>query len=201
MSEMEERALPLKGIKVLDIAVMYASPFTATLLSDFGADVIKVEHPSGDSLRNIGKKKNGIGLWFKQVNRNKKSVTINLGKPEGQELLKELAKDADVIVENFRPGTLEKWNIGWDVLSELNPRLVLMRLSAYDRQKHERLHGGGAHDRRTDQHTGAFGGKGGVDGRRGYGHGGIWDSLSLRRAGRSPFCADNAKAAQGKHGG
>jgi crotonobetainyl-CoA:carnitine CoA-transferase CaiB-like acyl-CoA transferase len=126
-----ERSLPLSGIKVLDIAVLFASPFSSTILSDFGAEVIKVEHPTGDPLRAMGKRKKGIGLWFKVVNRNKKFVTLNLSKPEGQALLKELVRDADVVVENFRPGTLEKWGLAYDDLAAVNPRLVMLRVTGF----------------------------------------------------------------------
>jgi len=124
--------LPLEGLKVVDIAVLFASPTISQNMGDFGADVIKVEHPKlGDSLRSLGAAKNGIPLWWKITNRNKKCVTLDLGKPEGQEIFKRLIADADVLTENFRPGTLEKWGIGWEVLHAINPRLVFVRVSGF----------------------------------------------------------------------
>ncbi|HXG19818.1 MAG TPA: CoA transferase, partial [Methylomirabilota bacterium] len=124
--------LPLEGLKVVDIAVLFASPTISQNMGDFGAEVIKVEHPkSGDSLRSLGAAKNGIPLWWKITNRNKKCVTLDLGKPEGQEIFKQLVADADVLTENFRPGTMEKWGIGWDVLHAINPRLVFVRVSGF----------------------------------------------------------------------
>lgn len=124
--------LPLEGLKVVDIAVLFASPTISQNMGDFGADVIKVEHPKlGDSLRSLGAAKNGIPLWWKITNRNKKCVTLDLGKPEGQEIFKRLIADADVLTENFRPGTMEKWGIGWEVLHAINPRLVFVRVSGF----------------------------------------------------------------------
>jgi formyl-CoA transferase len=124
--------LPLEGLKVVDIAVLFASPTISQNMGDFGAEVIKVEHPrSGDSLRSLGAAKNGVPLWWKITNRNKKCVTLDLGKPEGQEIFKQLIADADVLTENFRPGTMEKWGIGWDVLHAINPRLVFVRVSGF----------------------------------------------------------------------
>jgi formyl-CoA transferase len=124
--------LPLEGLKVVDIAVLFASPTISQNMGDFGAEVIKVEHPkSGDSLRSLGAAKNGIPLWWKITNRNKRCVTLDLGKPEGQEIFKKLIADADVLTENFRPGTMEKWGLGWDVLHAINPRLVFVRVSGF----------------------------------------------------------------------
>lgn len=125
-------SLPLEGLNVVDIAVLFAGPTISQNLGDFGADVIKVEHPElGDSLRSLGATKDGVPLWWKVTNRNKKCVTLDLSKPEGQTLLKELIADADVLTENFRPGTLEKWGLGWDVLHGVNPRLVMVRVSGF----------------------------------------------------------------------
>lgn len=125
-------SLPLEGLNVVDIAVLFAGPTISQNLGDFGADVIKVEHPKlGDSLRSLGATKDGVPLWWKVTNRNKKCVTLDLSKPEGQTLLKELIVDADVLTENFRPGTLEKWGLGWDVLHGVNPRLVMVRVSGF----------------------------------------------------------------------
>jgi formyl-CoA transferase len=121
----------LQGLKVLDVATLFAGPLAATLLGDHGAEVIKIEHPRGDPSRTHGAQRAGVGLWWKMLGRNKKSVTLTLSTPEGQELFRALAADADVIVENFRPGTLERWGIGWDVLSAINPRLVLARVTGF----------------------------------------------------------------------
>jgi crotonobetainyl-CoA:carnitine CoA-transferase CaiB-like acyl-CoA transferase len=101
-------------------------------LGDFGADVIKVEHPAkGDSFRGHGAQKDGHGIWWKTVSRNKRCVAINLGKPEGAELALKLVDTADVVIENFRPGTLERWGLGWDVIHERNPRAVLARVTGF----------------------------------------------------------------------
>ncbi len=124
----------LDGIRVLDIATFIAAPYSATILSEFGADVIKVEKPeSGDPWRHFGTATNQSGMslsWLTEA-RNKKSITLNLRDPEGAELFKRLVASADVVCENFRPGTLEKWGLGWDVLNKINPGLVLMRISGY----------------------------------------------------------------------
>ena len=121
----------LEGIKVVDTATLLAGPLIATLLGDYGADVVKVEHPKGDALRSFGWVKDGVSLWWLFINRNKACVSLNLGCPAGAELLKELVADADVLVENFRPGTMERWGLGWDVLSALNPRLVMVRVTGF----------------------------------------------------------------------
>ena len=125
---------PLSGVRVLDIACFIAAPYAATLMGEFGADVIKVEHPNGgDPLRQFGTKTdlpNQSLAWLNEA-RNKRSITLNLSKPEGAEMLKKLAKNCDVICENFRPGTLEKWGLGYDELSKVNPRLILLRISGY----------------------------------------------------------------------
>ena len=122
---------PLAGLKVIDAAVLFAGPVIGTLLGDFGADVIKVEHPKGDALRTLGWQKDGVSLWWAFVSRNKRLVSIDFGEPEGAALLKELVKDADVLIESFRPGTFERWGLGPDVLREINPRLVMVRCSGY----------------------------------------------------------------------
>jgi crotonobetainyl-CoA:carnitine CoA-transferase CaiB-like acyl-CoA transferase len=121
----------LKGIRVVDIGQFLAGPAAATWLSDFGAEVIKVERLQGDDQRRWGKPKNGQPLYWKMVSRNKKCVTLDMTKPEGIEILKKLVRTADVVVENFRPGKLAKMGIGWDVLRECNPRIVLLSVSAY----------------------------------------------------------------------
>ncbi|MEU6216082.1 CoA transferase [Streptomyces sp. NPDC047022] len=123
---------PLAGLKVLDLATLFAGPLAATFLGDFGAEVIKVEHPvRPDPSRGHGPAKDGVGLWWKLLGRNKRTMTLDLSKPGGRTTLLRLAADADVIVENFRPGTLEKWALGWDDLSAVNPRLVLARVTAF----------------------------------------------------------------------
>ena len=122
---------PLAGLRVIDVSTLFAGPLIATFLADFGADVIKVEHPRGDALRTLGWSKDGISLWWLVVNRNKRCVTLDLSKLAGQELLKQLARDADLLVENFRPGTLERWGLGYDDLHAINPRLVMVRTTGF----------------------------------------------------------------------
>lgn len=122
----------LDDVVVLDLTTIVSGGTTTSILADFGAQVIKVEYPKGgDPLRAWGPSKDGVSLWWKVVSRNKKSATLNLKDPRGQELLKRLVERADVLVENFRPGTLEHWNLGYDVLSEVNPRLVMVRISGF----------------------------------------------------------------------
>jgi crotonobetainyl-CoA:carnitine CoA-transferase CaiB-like acyl-CoA transferase len=121
----------LEGIKVIDAATLFAGPLAATVLADFGAEVIKVEHPKGDPSRSHGYSKDGVGLWWKMLGRNKRCVTLNLSKPQGQEIFGRLASDADVVIESFRPGTLERWNLGYERLSEINPGLVLARVTGF----------------------------------------------------------------------
>jgi formyl-CoA transferase len=122
---------PLAGVRVVDAATLFAGPLIATFMGDFGADVIKVEHPKGDPIRTHGYSKNGVPLWWKMVGRNKRTITLNFAQPEGQELMIELVKTADVLIENFRPGTLERWNLGPERLLGINPRLVLVRTTAF----------------------------------------------------------------------
>ncbi|MEQ3549770.1 CoA transferase [Pseudonocardia nematodicida] len=126
-----EPAAALDGIRVLDIATLFAGPLAATVLGDFGAEVIKIEHPKGDPVRTHGADKDGIGLWWKMLSRNKKGITLYLGSARGQELFRDLVADADVVVENFRPGTMERWGIGYDELSRINPGLVLARVTGF----------------------------------------------------------------------
>ena len=122
----------LENIKVIDIATLFAGPMAATMLADFGAEVIKIEHPkNGDPVRTHGSSRNGVGLWWKMLARNKKSVTLYLGSPEGQEIFKRMIADADVLIENFRPGTLEKWGLSYEELSKINPKLVLARVTGF----------------------------------------------------------------------
>ncbi|QTD97917.1 CaiB/BaiF CoA transferase family protein [Streptomyces cyanogenus] len=122
----------LDGLRVLDLATLFAGPMAATLLGDFGAEVIKVEHPRRpDPSRGHGPAKDGVGLWWKVLGRNKRTVTLDLSTPGGRTTLLRLAATADVVIENFRPGTLEKWDLGWPELSAANPRLVLARVTAF----------------------------------------------------------------------
>ncbi|WP_405410401.1 CaiB/BaiF CoA transferase family protein [Streptomyces decoyicus] len=123
---------PLAGLRVLDLATLFAGPLAATLLGDYGAEVIKVEHPQRpDPSRGHGPAKDGIGLWWKLLGRNKKTLTLDLSHPDGRDVLLRLAAGADVVIENFRPGTLERWGLGWDELSAANPRLVLARVTGF----------------------------------------------------------------------
>jgi len=122
---------PLTGLRVLDVSTVYAAPITAMLLGDFGAEVIKVEHPDGDPARTHGWSRDGHGLWWKVIARNKHTVTLNLGTAQGQELLRRLVVDADVLVENFRPGVMEKWGLGPDRLLDVNPSLVMLRVTGF----------------------------------------------------------------------
>jgi formyl-CoA transferase len=123
--------LPLQGLRVIDTATLFAGPFVSTLMGDFGADVIKVEHPRGDGVRSLGWNKDGVSLWWAQVSRNKRCITLNFSTPKGRDLVKRLVADADVLVENFRPGTFERWGLGPDVLFEINPGLVMVRTSGF----------------------------------------------------------------------
>jgi crotonobetainyl-CoA:carnitine CoA-transferase CaiB-like acyl-CoA transferase len=101
------------------------------MLGGFGAEVTKIEHPKGDPVRGHGASKDGVGLWWKVIGRNKKAVTLYLGSPEGQEIFRRMVADADVVIENFRPGTLERWGLGYDALSAVNPGLVLARVTGF----------------------------------------------------------------------
>lgn len=122
----------LAGLKVIDVSTLFAGPLAATFLADYGADVIKIEHPrGGDPSRHHGHAKDGIGLWWKLLGRNKKTITLYLGSPEGQELFMRLIEDADVVIENFRPGTFERWNLGYERLAEHNPGLILTRVTGF----------------------------------------------------------------------
>ena len=123
---------PLVGLKVLDLSVIVAGGTASSLMADFGAEVVKVEQPgNGDPLRNWGPFANGVSLWWKVHSRNKKSITLNLGAPEGQGVLKRLAEQADVLIEGFRPGVMERWDLGPEALHEVNPRLVMLRYSGF----------------------------------------------------------------------
>jgi len=124
--------LPLEGIKVIELGQLIAGPFCARMLAEFGAEVLKIEPPRiGDPLRKWRKLHEGTSLWWYAQARNKKSVTLDLKQAEAQEIVRKLAATADIVVENFRPGTMEKWGLGWEALSALNPRLIMVRLSGF----------------------------------------------------------------------
>ncbi len=123
---------PLQGIKVIEMGTLIAAPFAARLMAEFGADVIKIESPQGgDPLRQWRKLHNGTSLWWYVQARNKKSITVNLKKEAGQEIIRQLIKDTDILIENFRPGAMEGWNLGWEQLSAINPGLIMVRISGY----------------------------------------------------------------------
>jgi crotonobetainyl-CoA:carnitine CoA-transferase CaiB-like acyl-CoA transferase len=122
---------PLANVRVLDAASFMAAPMTAMWLADFGAEVIKIEHPKGDMMRTWGTSKNGVPLFWKVVGRNKKSITLDLHHARGQELFKSLVGKADVVVENFRPGTMKRWGLDYESLREVNPRVVMLSISAF----------------------------------------------------------------------
>jgi len=123
---------PLAGMKVLELGTLIAGPFCARMLAEFGAEVIKIESPdSGDPLRQWRILKDGTSLWWSVQSRNKKSLSLNMKSPEGQEIAQRLALDADVIIENYRPGVLEKWNLGYESLKAINPATIMVRLSGY----------------------------------------------------------------------
>ncbi|OLC67248.1 MAG: hypothetical protein AUH79_04525 [Betaproteobacteria bacterium 13_1_40CM_4_64_4] len=123
---------PLDGIRVLELGSLIAGPFCAKTLGDFGAEVIKIEPPGeGDALRKWRRMRNGTSLWWHVQSRNKKSVTCDLRRAEGQEIVRRLARRSQIVIENFRPGALEKWQLGWETLSRDNPKLVLVRISGY----------------------------------------------------------------------
>jgi len=123
---------PLNGVTVIEAGTMISVGTVGRLLADFGADVVKIERPGiGDHLRQFGPQKDGTGLWWKYLGRNKQSVTLDLSAENGQVVFEDLVSEADVLIENFRPGTLERWNIGYDRLSTINPSLVMLRLSGY----------------------------------------------------------------------
>lgn len=122
---------PLAGLRVLDIATILAGPFAGTLLADYGADVVKLELPSGDGLRNFPPFKDGKSLWWKATNRGKRFATLDLRTPEGAATFRRMVRDFDVVIENFRPGTLERWGLGPDELLKENPSLVLLRVTGF----------------------------------------------------------------------
>ena len=123
---------PLAGVKVLELGALIAGPYAASLLAQFGAEVIKVESPKdGDPLRKWRKLHDGTSLWWYTQSRNKKSLTLDLNFEEARDIVRRLARDVDIVIENFRPGTLEKWGLGWNDLSALKPDLIMVRISGY----------------------------------------------------------------------
>lgn len=122
----------LQGVKVIELGALIAGPYAASVFAQFGADVIKIESPGqGDPLRRWRKLHDGTSLWWYSLSRNKKSVTLNLKSERGREIVRDLVKDADILIENFRPGVLEAWGLGWDDLSRINPSLIMVRISGY----------------------------------------------------------------------
>lgn len=128
---MLQNSQAMQGLRVLDASTLFAGPLAATILGDFGAEVIKIEHPRGDPVRDHGHSKDGVPLWWKMLSRNKRAITLNLSKLEGQSIMERLVESADVLIENFRPGTLERWNLGPERLHEINPGLILARVTGF----------------------------------------------------------------------
>jgi formyl-CoA transferase len=122
---------PLEGLKVLELGQLIAGPFAAKILAEFGADVIKVEPPGGDPLRKWRYVHEGTSVWWAAHARNKRSITLDLRQPEGQEIVRKLAAQADILIENFRPGAMEKWGLGFEALHAINPKLIMLRVSGY----------------------------------------------------------------------
>lgn len=132
MADQIQGSMALQGLKVVEMGQLIAGPFASKMLGEFGAEVIKIEPPEvGDPLRKWRKIKDGTSLWWHVQSRNKQSLTLDLKKPEGQALARQLIAEADILVENFRPGTLEKWGMGWEQLSVINPKLIMLRISGY----------------------------------------------------------------------
>jgi crotonobetainyl-CoA:carnitine CoA-transferase CaiB-like acyl-CoA transferase len=131
-------SFPLEGVKVLDFTRVLAGPFATRILADLGADVLKVEPPEGDMTRNLGRKIGGISGYFTQQNVGKRSICVDLNKPEGQELIKKLVAHADVVTENFRPGIMASFNLGWEDLKAINSKLVMMSISGFGQEGPER---------------------------------------------------------------
>jgi formyl-CoA transferase len=126
------RPLPLAGVKVVELGQLIAGPFAGKTLADFGAEVIKIEPPGeGDPLRKWRLLHQGTSVWWQVQSRNKESIVLDLRQPRGQEIVRRLATQADVLIENFKPGTMESWGLGWDELSELNPGVIMLRISGY----------------------------------------------------------------------
>lgn len=122
----------LKGLKVLELGSLIAGPFAGRLMADFGAEVIKVEPPGkGDPIRNWRLLYEGTSLWWFVQSRNKKSISLDLRKTEAQEIIRELTNEVDIIIENFKPGTMEKWGLGYEDLKRINPKIIMVRVSGY----------------------------------------------------------------------
>ena len=125
---------PLEGVRVVEAATLFAAPLASMLLGDFGADVVKIEHPARpDPARGHGASKDGVGLWFKTLARNKRLATLDLSRAEGGEIFLRLAERSDVVIENFRPGTLERLGLPVTRIRELNPRLVVVSITGFGR--------------------------------------------------------------------
>ncbi len=122
---------PLVGLRVIDLGMLFAGPLVATNLADLGADVVKIEPPKGEEVRKIGRFKDGEGLWWRVVGRGKTLVTVDISRPEGAEIVKRLARNADVLIENFRPGRMKEWGLDYDTLSAENRGLVMLHISGY----------------------------------------------------------------------
>ncbi|SDP90929.1 CaiB/BaiF CoA transferase family protein [Ectopseudomonas guguanensis] len=132
MTQNNTSNMALQGLKVIEMGQLIAGPFASKLLGEFGADVIKIEPPGvGDPLRKWRKIKDGTSLWWHVQSRNKRSLTLDLKQAEAQDIVRKLVSEADVLVENFRPGTLEGWGLGYDALKAINPRLIMLRISGY----------------------------------------------------------------------
>ncbi|MGG2396806.1 CaiB/BaiF CoA transferase family protein [Pseudomonas sp. SH1-B] len=132
MTQSNTGNMALQGLKVIEMGQLIAGPFASKLLGEFGADVIKIEPPGiGDPLRKWRKIKDGTSLWWHVQSRNKRSLTLNLKETEAQDIVRQLVSEADVLVENFRPGTLEGWGLGYDALKAINPKLIMLRISGY----------------------------------------------------------------------
>lgn len=140
---MADNSGPLSGVKVLELGTLIAAPFAARIMAEFGAEVIKVEQPiQGDPLRRWRKMHDGTSLWWYLQSRNKKCIALDLKAPEGKDVIKKLVAECDVVIENFRPGGLEKLGLGWDVLSAINPKLTMVRISGYGQDGPYRLRPG-----------------------------------------------------------
>lgn len=122
---------PLAGLKIIELGQLIAGPFASKIMAEFGADVIKVEPPSGDPLRKWRYVHDGTSVWWAAHARNKRSITLDLRQPEGQDVVRQLIADADILIENFRPGAMEKWGLGFDALHAINPKLIMLRVSGY----------------------------------------------------------------------
>lgn len=119
------------GIRVIDLSTLFAGPIAATLLADYGAEVIKVEHPRGDDLRSWGSTKNGISMWWKVYSRNKKLISIDLNNEDGRKVIRRLIAETDILIENFRPGRMESWQLSYETLSSINPRLIQVSVTGF----------------------------------------------------------------------